>query len=150
MGIGHGSEAPNDCHNQGRALNFSGLQGSSMGVSFVHKVKRNWGYKPVISGVVMRLNPVADPLALNLFRTVFRFTTFECECNGIGPDNKWLPKEIGDVGGYVIHPDYIDQPGQQLRAQHQDHVHIQIGPTRVATQPQSGGFTALRYTKSNF
>ncbi|TXR58946.1 hypothetical protein DN395_26000 [Bacillus sp. AR18-7] len=131
MGIGHGSGPPTDCHNQGRALDFSGLEGSSFGVNFIRKVLRDWGNKPVIAGNSMRLDSVADPLAHDLFRAVFRFATFECECNGIGTGNKWPPKEIGDVGGFVIHPDYIDHPppNQQLRPQHQNHIHMQIGPT---------------------
>ncbi|MFC3886125.1 hemopexin repeat-containing protein [Bacillus songklensis] len=131
MGIGHGAGPATDCHNQGRALDFSGLEGSSLGVAFARKVFHDWGNKPVISGNPMRLNPTTDPLAHDLFRTVFRFATFECECNGIGSGNKWPPKEIGDTGGYVIHPDYIDHPppAQQLRARHQDHVHMQVGPT---------------------
>lgn len=132
IGIGHGSGPPTDCHNQGRALDFSGLEGTSSGVAFVRKVLNDWGNKPVISGNPMRLDPVSDPLTHDLFRSVFRFATFECECNGIGPNNKWPPKEIGDVGGFVIHPDYIDNPppAQQLRPQHQNHIHMQIGPTR--------------------
>ncbi|MDM5223545.1 hemopexin repeat-containing protein [Peribacillus sp. NJ11] len=133
MGIGHGSGPPTDCHNQGRALDLSGLEGSSMGVPFIRKVLHDWGTKPVILENPMRLNQLADPLAHDLFRTVFLFATFECECNGIGPGNKWPPKEISDVGGFVIHPDYIDHPppAQQLRFNHQDHIHMQIGPTRI-------------------
>ena len=132
-GIGHGGNDPNDCHNQGRAMDFSGVDGTSQGASFDRKIDRDWGNKPVVPGVAMRLDPAVDKLAHDIFRKVFRFATFECECNGIGPANKWPPKEIGDPGGFVIHPDYIDPPGsgQLLRPLHQNHIHMQIGPTRV-------------------
>ncbi len=132
-GIGHGGGPPNDCHNQGRALDFSGVDGTSLDVSFDRKILRDWGSKPVIPGVAMRLDPTVDKLSHDIFRTVLRFGTFECECNGIGAGNKWPPKDIGDTGGFVIHPDYVDvpPPGQQLRPQHQDHIHMQIGPTRI-------------------
>lgn len=131
-GIGHGNGPANDCHNQGRALDFSGLDGNSLGNPFERKVKRDWGALPVSPGVAVRLDPTIDPLAYQLFWTSFRFGTFECECNGIGAANKWPPLEIGDVGGMVIHPDYIDPPNssQNLRRQHADHIHMQIGPTR--------------------
>jgi hypothetical protein len=79
----------------------------------------------------MHLDRATDRLSHDLFRTAFRFGTFECECNGIGAENKWPPKEIGDVGGFVIHPDYIDRPppARQLRAAHTNHIHMQIGLT---------------------
>ncbi|MCP2033573.1 hypothetical protein L1279_000556 [Planomicrobium sp. HSC-17F08] len=131
MGIGHGRGSATDCHNQGRALDFSGLEGSSQGMNFSRKILEDWGNKPAVSGNPLRLDPATDPLAHDLFRTVFRFATFDCECNGIGSANKWPPKEIGDQGGYVLHPDYIDAPNstQQLRRAHQDHIHMQVGPT---------------------
>jgi hypothetical protein len=96
-------------------------------------VLRDWGSRPLVPGAAMRLDAAADPLAHNLFRIVHRFGTLECENNAIGPSNSWPPKDIGDLGGFVIHPDYIDSPppAQQLRPQHQDHVHMQIGPTRA-------------------
>jgi len=130
-GIGHGSGPSNDCHNQGRALDFSGVDGTSQGLAFDRKVLRDWGSRPVVPGAAMRLDPVSDPLAHDLFRTVVTFGNFECESNGIGTGNHWPPKAIGDTGGFVIHPDYIDAPGsgQTLRPAHQNHVHVQVGPT---------------------
>jgi hypothetical protein len=129
LGIGHGAGPPNDCHNQGRALDFSGLDGTSQGSAFTRDVLANWGN---LSGPgPLRLDPSVDRLAHDLFRTVFGFGTYECECNGIGTQNTWPPKEIGDPGGFVIHPDYVDVGPQVLRPAHQNHVHMQVGKTRV-------------------
>lgn len=130
-GIGHGSGPPNDCHNQGRALDFAGVQGSLDGTTFDKRVLADWGRRPVVAGSASRLDPAVDAVSHLLFQTAFCFGTFECECNGIGPANKWPPRQIGDVGGFVIHPDYIDGPGENLRAQHQDHIHMQVGKTRI-------------------
>lgn len=133
LGIGHGSGPANDCHNQGRALDFSGVDGNSQGSTFDRKIQRDWGSLPVTPGVALRLDSGNDPLSFRLFQTVFRFGTYEGECNGIGKANSWPAKEIGDVGGFVIHPDYVDvpPPGQQLRPQHQNHIHLQVGATRI-------------------
>jgi hypothetical protein len=42
LGIGHGSGPPHDCHNQGRALDFSGLRGKVAGTSFHSSVQMHW------------------------------------------------------------------------------------------------------------
>jgi Hemopexin len=131
LGIGAGNGPANDCHNQGRALDFSAIEGTLEGVAFVRQIKRDWGDKVVLPGIAVRLDAVADPLGNGLFRTVYRFGTFEGESNGIGVANKWPPKNVEDGKGFVIHPDYVDGVGESLRAHHQDHIHLQIGATRV-------------------
>jgi hypothetical protein len=133
LGIGHGGGAANDCHNQGRALDFSGVHGASDGVAFTRNIQLHWGNLPVVAGQPLRLDPAVDPIAHLLFLLAWRFGTFECENNGIADGNKWPGKDIGDVGGFVIYPDYIDAPppAQQLRARHQNHIHMQVGKTLV-------------------
>ncbi len=131
MGIGHGIGPANDCHNQGRALDLSGLVGSTAGVAFTRSILTHWGNLPS-NGAALRLDAATDPVAADLFLTAFRFGTMECECNGIGTANRWPAKDIGDAGGFVIHPDYIDPAGQNpLRPAHQNHIHMQLGATRT-------------------
>lgn len=132
LGIGHGVGPANDCHNQGRALDFSGVEGYHQGAVFAKNIQRDWGNLPV-AGQPLRLDAAVDPLADLLFLLAWRFATFECENNGIGSANKWPGKEMGDVGGYVIHPDYVDAPppAKKLRAAHQNHIHMQVGRTLI-------------------
>ncbi|MFJ8648940.1 hemopexin repeat-containing protein [Streptomyces sp. NPDC093546] len=127
LGIGHGGPDPKDCHNQGRAIDLSAIKGEVDGAGFTRSVLKHWGELPRPPGVKVRISPSADPLAYGLFTTVFRFGTFECEGNGIGPQNKWPMPELGE-GGFVIYPDHKN-PG--LAAAHQNHFHIQVGVTRL-------------------
>lgn len=132
LGIGHGVGPTNDCHSQGRALDFSGVDGDGQGTPFARNIQRDWGSLPAAIQP-LRLDPAVDPLAHQLLLLAWRFATFECENNGIGSGNKWPGKDIGDVGGYVIHPDDVDAPppAKQLRASHWNHIHMQVGPTFI-------------------
>jgi hypothetical protein len=93
---------PHDCHNQGRALDFTGVRGTSQERGFTKMVLANRGRLPP-NGTPLRLDPVADPVAYQMLLTAFRFGTFECECNAIGAGNKCSPKNVGDPGGFC-HP----------------------------------------------
>jgi hypothetical protein len=68
----------------------------------------------------VRLDTVTDPFSNGLSRTVYGFGTFEGESDGIGVVNKWPPRNFEDGKGSVIRPDYVDGPGENLRAHHQD------------------------------
>lgn len=127
MGMGHGNGPANDCHNQGRAIDLAGLIGDVSGTPFSLEVQRDWGsVAPAAPGGLKLDN--ADPTAQLLFRTAYRFGMFECEANGIGSGNTWPAPDLGGRG-FLIYPDYGGDPA--LRAAHQNHMHIQVGPTRA-------------------
>ncbi|MFF8380848.1 hemopexin repeat-containing protein [Streptomyces sp. NPDC015661] len=133
LGIGHGNGPANDCHNEGRALDLSGIVGTLNGTAFSRSVKKDWGDLPRPAGVKVRISPTTDALGFGLFTTVFRFGTHECEATAFGAANKWPMPELGGTG-FVIYPDYAPDaaPGTQnakLRADHQNHFHLQVGVT---------------------
>ncbi|MCX2185535.1 hypothetical protein KV205_34255 [Streptomyces sp. SKN60] len=130
LGIGHGNPAhPNDCHNQGRAIDLSGIRGEVDGTAFTRSILKHWGELPpgFQQPGVVRITPALDPLAYGLFTTAFRFGTYECEGRAIGANNKWPMPELAE-GGFVVYPDHKDHG---LAQQHRDHIHMQIGVTNM-------------------
>jgi len=114
-----------DCHNQGRAIDFVGAQGPNLNVN----VLRDWGNKPS-NGTGYRLNKGDN--GYQLFLDVYRFATEEGadrSCDNT-PRPEGPPTQIGDHT-CVVTPDH---PSPELRAMHQNHMHLQIGRT-VGTEP---------------
>lgn len=130
LGIGHGSGAPDDCHNTGRAIDFSGVEGERDGAAFTLDVQRDWGSKPSADPSAYRLSNQDEP-AYSVFKRAYTFGAYECESRGRGRE-AWPPLEIGE-SGFVIYPDYYGSgtpDSLALRRAHSNHIHMQIGPTR--------------------
>lgn len=129
LGIGHGKGPANDCHNEGRALDLAGIAGGMGGAEFSISVLDDWGSQPETDKGTYRLDPSTSPVAFDLFKRAYAFGTYECECK---PSNAWPPTEIGE-GGMVICPDYWGEDAtnrEKYRSDHNNHIHMQIGPTR--------------------
>ncbi len=149
-GIGHGGGGANDCHNTGRALDLSGVAGTfPLGVNipgltgvFAVDVLQDWGNQPVpvagadnhtwptnFSNTTYRLNPIITPIPFVLFQSIYNFASTEfVDNNPARFGNTLPPTQIGVQSRFIIHPDHPSgKPG--MRPKHQDHVHMQIGPT---------------------
>ena len=130
LGIGHGSGASDDCHNTGRAIDFSGVEGERDGEAFTLDVQRDWGSKPAPDPSAYRLSEQDEP-ATSIFQRAYTFGAYECESRGRGRE-AWPPLAIGQ-SGFVIYPDYFGSGAQDclaLRRAHSNHIHMQVGPTR--------------------
>jgi hypothetical protein len=144
----------NDCHGQGRALDFAGAAGEGFDMT----VAEHWSGQPVTmlkdwkktkagtklddwpsgdftdtyfrldSAYNTNLKPELDPeTAANLFRTVYEVATDEC----MDTNTNATATTIGKDSSYILHPDYRKSVphGKSGREAHWQHMHMQIGPT---------------------
>lgn len=125
IGITHGSSNEMDVHNQGRAIDIGGLRGSGVPGGDV-RVFRDWGQRPEQGRGIYRLSS-GDP-GYDLWPAIYavgseegadRNTSMSLEGGG-------LPTRIGE-GSYILSPDH---PDPKLHADHQNHIHMQIGRTQ--------------------
>jgi hypothetical protein len=154
-GIGHGVGGADDCHNTGRALDLSGLAGevpfplSIPGVfgPYALDVQADWGNQPVPVGggpnshtwpanfqdTSFRLSPILNPVGFFLFKAIYDFAVTEFADNSESPNGNTLPPtQLGKESVFIIHPDH-HSPG--LRPPHQNHMHMQVGPTFLEANP---------------
>jgi hypothetical protein len=154
-GIGHGNAAfPDDCHNTGRALDLSGLRGDlplaqqipGLPSQYDVDVTRDWGNQPVpvlggpnthtwpldLHATTYRINPFTAPIAWALFQAVYNFAAGEFADTSEQRFGNGQPTQIGASSRFIIHPDH---PGPGDRAQHQDHMHMQVATTGLEVAP---------------
>jgi hypothetical protein len=140
-GVGHGRGPATDCHHQGRALDFYGASGTHGGHAWDFRVSRNWGHANVpvpesrahrnvwaarpAGGFRFRLPADAGPTAHNIFASVYETATKHAADTTVRPGANGARTRIGQTS-FICHPDH---PAAGLRRQHQDHVHMQVGPT---------------------
>jgi hypothetical protein len=129
LGIYPGNpDHPNDVHNMGRAIDLAGFVGSSIGDI---DVARDWGempapWSPDATVTGYRLSP-QDPGFL-FFAALYDFLTKEAADRTSDYVANEGPSTVIGEHSYIVTPDH---PTPALRAAHWNHVHAQIGPTRV-------------------
>ncbi len=151
LGIGGDSTKTRvDCHGQGRALDFAGVQGTgSNGMTFDWQVLRDWGKKtvpdlknpsgprlaswPPVSGVIVfreATGPDAGTAYAAFFQALYSFAADEWQDKDDKPSASTTPTAIGDHT-FMMNPDHpTSAPGTPHgREAHQNHLHVQIGKT---------------------
>jgi len=145
IGIGHGNEAHLfDCHNTGRAMDLGGIAGTkSDGSAFTLSIYGDWGQKPAVNTngkACFRLTQ-SNGLIYNFAHDFDAYAMSQCQDKSQGQDPAlsaaYLQQRMfvtgqPTVNGFIIHPDY---PDAALRQAHQDHFHVQIGPTNYESAP---------------
>jgi GH24 family phage-related lysozyme (muramidase) len=145
MGIGHGNAAhPFDCHNTGRAIDFGGVKGNHNGSDYELFVQRDWGSKPLrqANGSTQYRLSAGDGLAYIIFKDIYNYMVTQMSDTSRyyqGPLSAAdLPARLIQDGtpiplhAFIIHPDHQNSG---LRSAHQNHIHAQVGPTGLETNP---------------
>jgi len=145
IGIGHGNAAHLfDCHNTGRAMDLGGIAGTkSDGSAFALSIYGDWGQKPAVTtnGKACFRLAQSNGLIYNFARDFDAYAMSQCQDKSQGQDAALSAADLQarmfvtgqpTVNSFIIHPDY---PDAALRQAHQDHFHVQIGPTNYESAP---------------
>jgi len=145
IGIGHGNQAHLfDCHNTGRAIDLGGITGTkSDGSAFTLSIYGDWGQKPAVTtnGKACFRLAQSNGLIYNFSRDFDAYAMSQCQDRSQGQDPALSAADLQarifvtgqpTVNSFIIHPDY---PDAALRQAHQDHFHVQIGPTNYESAP---------------
>jgi hypothetical protein len=145
IGIGHGNEAHLfDCHNTGRAMDLGGIAGTkSDGTAFTLNIYSDWGQKPAVNtnGKACFRLAQSNGLIYNFARDFDAYAMNQCQDKSQGQDAALSAADLQarmfvtgqpTVNSFIIHPDY---PDAGLRQAHQNHFHVQIGPTNYESAP---------------
>lgn len=129
LGIFPGNPSyPNDVHNMGRAVDLAGFSGGIIGDL---DVASDWGQMPApwtadATTTGYRLHP--SDRGYEFFQDLYTWlATQAADRTDEYVVNEGPPTAIGDHS-YIVTPDH---PTPSLRAAHWNHVHAQIGPTRM-------------------
>lgn len=143
-----------DCHGQGRALDFAGVQGVIDGVAYDWQILRDWGKKSVPNesnptgprvkawpsgrrDLSYRLigAPDADASATAFFQALYDFCAGEWQDLDDTASAATTPSTIG-TRSFMMNPDHpasdisaTGKVGSGGREAHQNHLHVQIGKT---------------------
>lgn len=147
LGIdGDGSGQRTDCHGQGRAVDWVGVNGSRDGTEFVLTVLDDWGTvdtPPTPGGIWQPVGTNATHFRLDdapgreferdFFRALYQFIGSQWQDHSSGPDGPGEVSAIG-TGTFIMHPDHpTSKPGTKNgREAHNNHFHMQIGVTGTA------------------
>ena len=145
IGIGHGNEAHLlDCHNTGRAMDLGGIAGTkSDGTAFTLRIYSDWGQKPAANtnGKACFRLAQSNGLIYNFARDFDAYAMSQCQDKSQGQDPALSAADLQQrmfvtgqptVNSFIIHPDY---PDATLRQAHQNHFHVQVGPTNYESAP---------------
>lgn len=139
----------NDCHGQGRAVDFIGARGIVDGAEVYFTVYDDWG-KVYIPGLTtpngdwsattgsatdyrLRFEGAPETLATAFFQELYEFIATHWQDLTDGLDAS-KPSQIGSESRFIMHPDHPKSaPGTSNgREAHKGHIHMQIGPTGAA------------------
>jgi hypothetical protein len=137
----------NDCHGQGRAVDFVGVKGVVDGNEIYLTVHDDWG-KVYIPGLTtpsgdwpagtgtatdyrLQYEGAPETFATSFFREFYDFVARQWQDRTEGYEELATPTTPGAESGYIMHPDHpTSAPGTPHgREAHKGHIHMQIGPT---------------------